>query len=182
VPSNAYTPIDGWHVPEAAVAATLASVVGAGRRGDEAGVFWLGERNATALVRAVVCLRGRGVLESPGLWQVSSHVYGVVSRFARHRGLVLLATAHTHGRGVPVTLSGTDRRHGVRVPDFLALVIGDGGAEHDPSRWSWNVYDNGDFRSLGQAEFGQRVTFSASPIELHCASADGLVDWPCAAA
>jgi hypothetical protein len=164
-------------VPQAAVAATLVSVVGAGRRGDEAGVFWLGRREANTEVTCVVSLRGRGVLESPGLWQVSSEVYGVVSRLAAAGQVVLLATAHTHGRGVPVALSLTDRRHGVRVPDFLALVIGDGGASRRPADWSWNSFDGSDFRSLDRDELARRVSFTDASIRLFRANADGAVAW-----
>jgi hypothetical protein len=173
VGSNPYPPIDAWRVPRAAVAATRASVVGAGRRGDESGVFWLGERTATAAVRAVVSLRGRGVLETPGLWQVSSQVYGVVSALARELELVLLATAHTHGRGVPVALSRTDREHGVRVPGLLALVVGDGG-DAPLEEWSWNVYDDGAFRTLSPAA---RVTFDDDVVSLWHADADGFAAW-----
>lgn len=175
--SNPYPPIDGWRLPQTAVAATLASVVGAGRRGDEAGVFWLGERGATTQISAVVSLRGRGVIESPGRWQVSSGVYGVVSRLARRHGLTLLATAHTHGRGVPVAMSITDRLDGVRVPDFLAVVIGDGGAMRDPAEWSFNVFDGRDFDELADDDFAARVAFVEGGVRLWRANADGVSAW-----
>jgi hypothetical protein len=177
VGASPYPPIEYWRVPQAAVAATLSSVVGAGRRGDEAGVFWLGERAAITEVTAVVSLRGRGVLESPGLWQVSPEVYGVVSRLAVTEGLVLLATAHTHGPGVPVALSLTDRRHGVRVPDFLALVVGDGGAARRPTDWSWNTFDGKDYRRLHRDELTRRVSFISARVSLFRANADGAVVW-----
>ncbi len=175
--SNPYPPIDEWRLPEAAVAATLASVVGAGRRGNEAGVFWLGARAAAAEISAVVSLRGRGVFESPGRWQVSSAVYGVVSRLARTNDLTLLGTAHTHGRGLPVGLSITDRLDGVRVPDFLAIVIGDGGAAGNPADWSFSVFDGGDFRNLGGDEFARRVEFVDADVALWRANADGVSAW-----
>jgi hypothetical protein len=177
VGASPYPPIEEWHVPRAAVAATLSSVAVAGRRGDEAGVFWLGRRRRRTTVDAVVSLRGRGVLESPGLWQVSSEVYGVVSRLAAATGLVLVATVHTHGRRIPVALSRTDRRHGVRVPDFLALVIGDGGDAPDPADWSWNAFDGGDFRRLDAAEYAARVSLVGGRVALYRASADGAAAW-----
>jgi hypothetical protein len=174
--SNPYPPIREWRLPQAAVAATLASVVGAGRRGDEAGVFWLGERAAIASVTTVVSLRGRGVVESPGRWQVSSAVYGVVSRLARSRDLTLLATAHIHGRGIPVGMSLTDRRDGVRVPDFLAVVIGDGGDARDPQDWSFNVFDGHEFHELNGGS-GERISFSDGDVSLFRADADGVREW-----
>ena len=174
--SSPYPSIDAWRLPLAAVAATLSSVVGAGRRGDEAGVFWLGHRDTVAAITAVVSLRGRGVTESPGRWQVSSAVYGVVSRLARTHDLTLLATAHTHGRGIPVAMSSTDRRDGVRVPDFLAVVIGGGGAR-DPRDWSFNVFDGRGFRELTGNEFDQRLLFADGDVLLFRANADGVSDW-----
>lgn len=173
--SSPYPPIDDWCVPTAAVAATLASVVGAGRRGNEAGVFWLGERKSTASVRAIVSLRGLGVLELPGRWRVTSGVYGVVSRLARELDLVLLATAHTHGAGVPVALSRTDREDGVRVPDLLAIVIGDAG-QTPADEWSWNVYAD-EFRAFDAAELARRVTFAGGDVTLWRANADGAMPW-----
>ena len=175
--SSPYTAIEQWRLPQLAVAATLASVVGAGCRGNEAGVFWLGERSKVSTVRAVVSLRGRGVLETPGLWMVSSEVYGVVSRMAREHGLTLLGTAHTHGRGVRVGLSHTDRRDGVRVPGFLAVVIGNGGADSDPEEWSFNVFETSDFRELRSADFRARILQVDEHVDLWRANADGSSRW-----
>lgn len=175
--SSPYTAIERWRLPQLAVAATLASVVGAGHRGDEAGVFWLGERSRVSTVRAVVSLRGRGVLESPGLWTVSSEVYGVVSRLGREHGLTLLGTAHTHGRGMRVGLSYTDRRDGVRVPDFLAVVIGNGGADRDPRAWSFNVFEKRDFRELRPADFQAHILEVDEQVDLWRANADGASQW-----
>jgi hypothetical protein len=177
VGSSPYATIEQWRLPQSAVAATLASVVGAGHRGDEAGVFWLGERSKVSSVRAVVSLRGRGILESPGLWTVSSAVYGVVSRLAREHSLTLLGTAHTHGRGVRVGLSYTDRRDGVCVPYFLAVVIGNGGADRDPRAWSFNVFEEGDFCELRPADHRARILAVDEQVELWRASADGASPW-----
>lgn len=177
VADSPYPPILGWRVPKTAVAATLTSVAVAGRRGDEAGVFWLGKRYSHAAVTAVVSLRGPGVVESPGLWEVSPEVYGIVGRLAVAEGLVLLATAHTHGHGVPVALSRTDRRHGVRVPDLLALVIGDGGGVRNPYDWSWNSYDGVGFRCFGGDEIARRVTFTDESVVLFRANAGGATPW-----
>jgi hypothetical protein len=178
VAPSPYAAIDSWVVPLAAVEATLAGVVFGGRRGVESGTFWLGTRASTSTVEAVVMLRGRGVVEEAGLWEISPETYGQVSRWARARRLVLLATAHTHGYGVPARLSGLDRRHLVRAPDLLALVLGEAGEECDPARWSWNVCVNGSFRALEGREFSERVTFTAAaPVALACADVDGVDPW-----
>lgn len=175
--ASPYPPVDRWQVPAAAVAATLEGVADGGRRDVEAGVFWLGARAATSSVEAVVLLRGRGVLEAEGLWQVDPEVYGHVSRWARARGVVLLGTAHIHGFGVPVRLSLLDRRHLVRAPDVLALVIGEAGTASDPMRWSWNVWRDGEFLLLGPADVADRVSFTTSSVGLARADADGLYAW-----
>lgn len=172
-----YPPIESWRVPEAAVAATLASVVTGGRRGVEAGVFWLGTRDATSTVRAVVHMRGSGVVEAEGLWEVGTEAYGQVSRWARERAFVLLATAHIHGHGVPVRLSGLDRRHLVRAPDLLGIVIGEAGEEREPLRWSWNVCGDDEFRALDTAELARRVSFVNAPLTLARGNAEGVAEW-----
>lgn len=175
--SSPYPPIDEWRVPEAAVAGTLAGVADGGRRGVESGVFWLGKRAPISKVGAVVLLRGHGVVETRARWGVSPEAYGHVARWARERRLALLATAHIHGHDLLPGLSRLDRRHLVRAPDLLALVLGDGGEERDPSRWSWNVCVGGDFRKLAKAEFARRVTFVDAPVLFARADADGTYDW-----
>jgi hypothetical protein len=175
--SSPYPPIDEWRVPHAAVAGTLASVADGGRRGVESGVFWLGRRAVISEVTAVVLLRGRGVVESAGRWEVSPDAYGRVARWARARGIVLLATAHTHGHGFVPRLSRLDRRHLVRAPDLLALVLGDAGEERDPTCWSWNVCVNGTFRTLAGAEFAGRVQFVRGSVLLARADAVDVFDW-----
>ena len=175
--SSPYPPIDEWRVPEAAVAGTLAGVADGGRRGVESGVFWLGTRARISEVSAVVLLRGRGVVETPARWGVSPEAYGHVARWARERRLALLATAHTHGHDLLLGLSSLDRRHLVRAPDLLALVLGDAGEERDPRRWSWNVCVGGDFRMLAEGEFVRRVTVVEAPVLFARGDADGMYDW-----
>ncbi len=152
-----YPPIDRWVVPDSALVATLRLVAPAGRVGNESGVFWLGSRAAVARVSAVVHPQGKGVEEAPGFWRVSPEVFGVISRWARPLGLTLLGIAHTHGRGIPARLSWADRNRSVRVPDILALVIGNGGEDHDYREWGWYVYENEDFRELDEGELIKRV-------------------------
>jgi hypothetical protein len=164
-------------VPEAAVAGTLAGVADGGRRGVESGVFWLGTREATSVVAAVVVLRGHGVVETKDRWEVSPEAYGHVARWARQRGLVLLATVHTHGHGFRPGLSPLDRQHLVRAPDLLALVLRDAGEERDPTRWSWNVFVDSAFRALAGEEFVRRVHFVDGPVQLTRGDAHGLYAW-----
>jgi hypothetical protein len=164
-------------MPMVAVEATLTGVASGGRRGVESGAFWLGTRAATSSIDAVVALAGRGVVEAAGLWEVSPEVFGVVSRWAGERGFVLLGTAHTHGHGVPARLSGLDRRHLVRAPDVLAVVLGEAGQERNPSRWSWNVCVNGAFVVLEGKEFRRRIIFSDDSVVVARASADGVETW-----
>lgn len=175
--SSPYPSILDWRLPQAAIDATLAGVADAGRRGDEGGVFWLGDRAATSTVGAVVLLRGSGVVEMPGRWAVGHDAYGVVARLARTLELTLLGTAHIHGCGVPVKLSGIDRRHGVRVPDFLAVVIGEAGADADPMRWSWNVFGGDDFHELDDNERDSRIAVIDGTIECWKADGDGATRW-----
>jgi hypothetical protein len=155
--TSPYPQIDRWAVPESAMTTTLEVVGPAGQQGNESGVFWLGARAGLARVSVVVHPQGEGVEETPGYWRVSPEVFGVISRWAGPLGLTLLGIAHTHGRGVPARLSWADRNRSVRVPGILAVVIGNGGEDHDYRGWGWYVHENGDFRELGEAELMERV-------------------------
>jgi hypothetical protein len=152
-----YPTIERWLIPERALLATLAGVGPPGRLGNESGAFWLGDRGATAVVRAVILPSGRGVIESPDRWEVSPEVFGAISRFAQPRKLTLLGIAHTHGRGVGTGLSWADRYRSVQVPGILAVVIGEGGADHDHGRWGWYVYEDSDYRELPLPERAKRI-------------------------
>ncbi len=175
--SNPYPPIEHWRLPSSAVAATLSSVVGAGRRGDEAGVFWLGERSKVSRVRAVVSLRGRGVLESPGRWQVSSAVYGVVSRLAREHELTLLGTAHTHGRGSPSACLSPTAATVFASPTFLRSSS----ATAAPTTTSMTGASTSSSGATSASSASKSFTSAWSPtndeIDLWRASVDGAIRW-----
>jgi hypothetical protein len=152
-----YPCIDVWELDRAAVTATLTAVQRPGRDGNESGVFWLGTRAATSVVRAVVVPGGHGVIEAPGFWRVTPEVYGTVSRWAITRDWSLLGICHIHGEGVPARLSVQDRNHLVRAPGVLAVVIGSGGRDHDPELWGWYEFASGAFRQIGPDERHRRL-------------------------
>lgn len=150
--------IDQWVIAEGVVRRTLDAVRPTGRAGREAGAFWLGSREPTAHIHAVVLPHGIGVEEHRGRWTVSPEVFGVVTRWAKPRNLCLLGVAHTHVRGVPPVLSWSDRNLGVRFPDMLAAIIGNGGDDSDHREWGWYVFEGGDYRSLTRHELRERIT------------------------
>src|SRR5438045_1710816 len=138
-----YPPIERWLIPTAACEQTRNAVLPAGRRGNESGLFWLGERAATSAVTAVVKPVGAGVTELPWRWSVTPEVYAAVSAWAKPRALTLLAAVHTHLSPNTPSMSRTDRTQGLKVPDALALIVRAGGEEPDARRWGWFVYTNG---------------------------------------
>jgi len=152
-----YPGIDVWELDRSAITATLTAVQRPGRDGNEGGVFWLGTRAATSIVRAVVIPAGDGVTEAPGFWMVTPEVYGAVSRWAIARGWSLLGICHIHGEGVPARLSVQDRNHLVRAPGVLAVVIGTGGRDHDPGLWGWYEFAAGSYREISPGERDRRL-------------------------
>jgi hypothetical protein len=152
-----YPTIGVWELDRSAITATLAAVQRPGRDGNEGGVFWVGTRAAISVVHAVVVPSGRGVIEAPGFWRVTPEVYGVISRWAAERGWSLLGICHTHGEGVPARLSIQDRRHLVRAPGVLAVVIGSGGSDHDLEQWGWYEFASGAYREIGPDERHNRL-------------------------
>lgn len=145
-----------WSIPQAALTATLAGVQCGGRRGVEAGAFWLGTRGATAEVAAVVLPRGPGVIEGAGIWQVQTGVVGTITTWAVNNALTLLGLVHGHG-GSSVRMSPTDRAHLVRAPGLLSVIVGHGGFDEDPCGWGWYLYEDGRFRELAKQERMRRV-------------------------
>ena len=157
-----YPAVDLWELDESAIAATLAAVQRPGREGNEGGAFWLGPRESTSAVRAVVVPAGDGVIEAPGCWIVTPEVYGVISAWAAERAWSLLAVCHIHGHGVPAELSKQDRNHLVRAPGVLAIVIGSAGDDHDLDRWGWYQFMAGGYLELDAPERRRRIHVTAA--------------------
>lgn len=160
-----YPPISRWLIPEAACELTRESVQPAGRRGTESGVFWLGTRATTSIVRVVAKPVGIGVIEEPWQWSVSAELYGAVAAYARPRDLTLLAVVHTHLSPRVPRLSPTDRTRGLKIKDALAIIIGSAGGEPDSARWGWFVYGPSGYRSLTTGEQAKRITMTTEPTE-----------------
>lgn len=160
-----FPPIERWTVPSAACEQTRTAVLPAGRRGVESGVFWLGTRAATSVVRAVAMPVGYGVVEEPGKWSVSAELYAAVAGYAKPRGLTLLGVVHTHLSPRVPRLSSTDRMQGLKVQDALAVIVGSAGKEGDPDRWGWFVYDGVDYRDLIGNERVERVEMTGGSAE-----------------
>ncbi len=100
---------------------------------------------------------GQGVEERPEQWKVSPAVFGAVSLWAKPRNLALLAIAHIHLPGIPAELSWADRNLSVHVPGILAIVIGNGGADHHHSRWGWYVYNHNEYRKMTSSQLRDRL-------------------------
>lgn len=160
-----FPPIERWQLPRSACGRTREAVVGAGRRGNESGVFWIGRRGATSPVSAIVFPKGPGMIEAPGRWSVAPELYAAVAAWAKPRGLSLLAVVHTHLSGVRPHLSHTDRTRGLKVPGALAVIIPSGGLEHDIDAWGWYVYDGDGYRELAHGERGERIQLVDADVE-----------------
>jgi proteasome lid subunit RPN8/RPN11 len=148
--------------------------------GREAAVLWLGERSAQALVTVVVRLHGVGVEEGQGHFEAAPEVLGAVTRWAKPQGLTLVASCHAHPPGVPGRLSPWDRRHGFVVPEFLAVVAGDGG-DDGPTDWGWYVFDrrSGDYRHMDEEERADRLVVDESLASaVFVADAREVRPWP----
>jgi hypothetical protein len=64
---------------------------------------------------------------------------------------------HSHVEFVPSRLSRTDRTQGLKVPDALAVIVGEGGHQPAVDAWGWFVYHDCDYRELGDAELAARL-------------------------
>lgn len=175
---NPYPPISCWHVPADALQVTLEGVIRGGLHSTEAGALWLGRRMDVARIATVVLPKGRGVVEEPWRWQVGPEVICAITRWARPQGLVMLAMLHTH-LGGSVAMSWSDRNRVVQVPGMLSVIIGHRGADHDPNRWGWYVYDHGAYRELSPGERQRRIVIDdGRTCVARIASSDGVHEIP----
>jgi hypothetical protein len=173
-----YPKVESWRLADRVVPATWDALRAAD--GREAGVLWLGDRGAEAIVTAVVRLHGVGVEEGRGHFEAAPEVLGAVTRWAKPGGLTLLASCHAHPPGIPGRLSDWDRRHGFVVPEFLSLVAGEGGGD-DPSRWGWYVFDrrSADYRLMDKRERHDRVLIDGTIASaVFVGDARGVQPWP----
>jgi hypothetical protein len=161
VNAQPYPVIDVWELGRSAIGATIAAVQRPGRDGKEGGVFWIGTRGQTSVVRSVVIPAGEGVVEAADFWQVTPEVFGAVSRWASERAWSLLGICHTHGDGIPARLSPQDRAHLVRAPGVLAVVIGSAGREDNPQRWGWYEFTSGAYRAISPRERQRRLRLTS---------------------
>jgi hypothetical protein len=152
-----YPDISRWCIPATAIELTLEAIRPSGHPGVEAGTFWLGRRETTSRVEAVVIPAGEGVDQMQGCWRVSSEVYGRVSRWAVTRGFSLLAVCHTHEGPSPARLSRRDRTHSVKAPGILAVVVGCNGGEADWMRWGWYVWHGDDYQHVNASDLLRAV-------------------------
>jgi len=179
--TDPYPPIARWVIPEAAREATLWGLRRAGQQGREGGALWLGARAQEARVLTVATAVGDGVLERRGSWSLSPAAYARIGEWAFRTGRVLLALIHSHsGTGTYATsLSPTDAFSTVQVPDFLSIVVGQGGAESDATAWGFHVFESARFRRLGHAEAAERIVWVPGTIE-HLRFDANAVDDACA--
>jgi hypothetical protein len=72
-------------------------------------------------------------------------------------------------------MSATDQAHLVHAPGILAVIVGDGGFEHNPSNWGWHVFEVSSYRELSEREREERVLVAkAGTCVVVRASLDGL--------
>ncbi len=154
----AYQPIDRWSIPQGAVDVTLQGLRIAGASGNEGGALWLGERGSTARVLVVALPRGPGVVERPGIWQMSTGVYAQVGVWAATQSVVLLALVHSHRSTRANYLSELDKFASVHVPDFLSIVVGGFGADLRPKDWGFHVFEHDRFKRLSQVAVANRIS------------------------
>ncbi len=121
--SEAFFPtVDTWLIPPCAVDRSWDEMARDGRDGNEGIALWLGSHvNGHACVRAVLALRGPGIIKKPSVIQIDSALFNDVADIAEDRGMILLGHIHSHG-GTFVDLSPTDRAYGVGVPHYLSVV------------------------------------------------------------
>lgn len=85
-----------------------------------------------------------GITRRPYLFQISERALAQLFTFAGDRGLWLPIQYHSH-QGAAV-MSPSDRRHGLRVEDFVSVIIPDFTAPpSDVNLWGWWRFRRGEW-------------------------------------
>ncbi len=168
-----YPSIERWSLASGVLAATVRWMKESGSH--ETLVLWLGTRAAATYISTALLVRGAGVHESRWALGADPEVLGAITSWARHGGLTLVGDVHAHPPGVPGRLSARDVSHGFQVPEFLAVVAGDGG--RDPvEAWGWFCFDRSTrrYRRMPDAERTARVLVNSGYHTIGQADAKGV--------
>jgi proteasome lid subunit RPN8/RPN11 len=135
----------GWRIPESAIAASLAEMVIDGRAGNEGIVLWLGrDKGDIAEITHLVRLRGRLVEKLPDFINIHPSLLNDLADLAIAHKVRLVGQVHSHGPGYGVDLSPTDRKFGIRAPQYLSVVAPDYADTTVPVHsWGVHVYVEG---------------------------------------
>jgi proteasome lid subunit RPN8/RPN11 len=135
----------GWQIPENAIADSLAEMAIDGRAGNEGIVLWLGrDHGDIAEITHLARLRGPLVERFPDFINIHPSLLNDVADLAIARQVRLVGQVHSHGPGYGLDLSPTDRKFGIRAPQYLSLVAPDYANTRAPVHcWGVHVFVEG---------------------------------------
>jgi hypothetical protein len=157
---------DIWQFPQSAVPSVLSEMAIDGSKGNEGITLFLGvDAGTTTEITHLVRLRGNGITKHPDQITISPALFNEVTDIAIKEKVRLIGQVHSHGPGYCLDLSPTDRRYGIRTPDYLSLVAPNYAMTDTPiHEWGIHVFvENQGYVRLPDQEVKRRIELSSGP-------------------
>lgn len=156
-----------WHLPKNLLSQSITIMRPQGRMGNEGLAFWFGIENQNHLiVTHIVEVFGSGFISTPLHMSLSLKAMTRLTQLTEELDIYLIGQIHSHP-GNFVDLSELDKRHGIRIPDYLSVVC-PYYAQKDLigfEECGLHVFENNKFRRMLNKEVSTRLFIQDLPLE-----------------
>lgn len=156
-----------WHLPCNLLSQSITIMRPQGRMGNEGLAFWFGIENQNHLfVTHIVEVFGSGFISTPLHMSLSLNAMTRLTQLTEELDIYLIGQIHSHP-GNFVDLSELDKRHGIRIPDYLSVVC-PYYAQRDIvgfEECGVHVFENNKYRRMSNKEIATRLFMQDQPLE-----------------
>lgn len=160
-----------WALPKNLLQDSVSIMRPHGAKNNEGLALWFGtEDGATVTVSHIVEAVGPGFFTTPLYMSLSLRAMAKLTDLAEELDAYLVGQIHSHP-GMFVDLSRLDKKHGIRIPNYLSLVCPHYAQKdiRDFNECGVHVYEQRDYRRLPSLEIQRRlVTTAQSARVLRC--------------
>lgn len=156
-----------WHLPNNLLSQSITIMRPQGHIGNEGLAFWFGIENQNNLiVTHNVEVFGSGFNTTPLHMSLSLNAMTRLTQLTEELDVFLIGQIHSHP-GNFVDLSELDKRHGIRIPDYLSVVC-PYYAQRDIvnlEEFGFHVFEKNKYRRILNKEISTRISIQNKPLE-----------------
>ncbi len=156
-----------WHLPNNLLSQSITIMRPQGRMGNEGLVFWFGiENGVSSVITHIVEVFGSGFITTPLHMSLSLNAMTRLTEITEELDVFLIGQIHSHP-GNFVDLSELDKKHGIRIPDYLSVVC-PYYAQKDLiglEECGVHVFENYKYRRMLNKEISTRISIQNMPLE-----------------